>query len=45
VLSYDAMSHDQQLTFERWVESDRVQALLGDVLDAVAPPAPTAAPV
>jgi hypothetical protein len=45
LLSYDAMSDDQQLTFQRWVESDRVQALLGDVLDAVAPPEPTPAPV
>jgi hypothetical protein len=45
LLSYDAMSHDQQLTFQHWVESDRVQALLGDVLDAVAPPEPTPAPV
>jgi hypothetical protein len=44
LLSYDAMSHDQRLTFERWVESDRVQALLGDVLDAAAPPSIPPAP-
>jgi hypothetical protein len=40
LLSHDAMSHDQRLTFQRWVESDRVQALLGDALEAVVPPAP-----
>jgi hypothetical protein len=34
VLSYDAMDHDQRRTFEQWLETDRVQAVVGDAIRA-----------
>jgi hypothetical protein len=44
LLSYDAMDTDQRLTFEAWLRTDAVQAVVGDAVEAAesgldAPPA------
>ena len=34
ILSYDAMDTDQRLTFEAWLETERVQAVVGEAIEA-----------